>query len=561
MQTKHPRYVGVDLGTTFSAIAYVDRSGLPVSVPNREGSLVTPSAVMIGANREIKIGESARKAAIEFPDMVALNFKRDMGDKFYHQPVGGKEFSPEALSALVLRRLREDFEAQVGPVRGAVITVPAYFGDLRRKATQDAGRIASLDVVDIINEPTAAALANAFRQYLEAGGSSIRFEVAAIAATAPSTTLVFDLGGGTFDATIIRINGEHFNVLATGGEVRLGGLDFDRRLAMSLANDFEKHHGFDPRKEESTKSMLFAAAEQVKIALSTETQTTARLHVAGQDMAVPMTRDRFEHLTADLLTRLQMTVEMLLEDALLTWDRIDDVLLVGGSSRMPMVYKMLERISGKKPNMATAPEQIVAHGAAIHAAISQMATSVATVTTDGARTFGSGDVGVIQDVGDTAENILDIFDPPVVEAAQKVQMADVNSHSLGVIVRSSKENRIVNSVVIPGNTPIPTARTKVFGTEAANQRIIRVPVVEGSSRDPRGCTQIGECVIRDLPKGLPQGSPVEVTFKYDRSGRIHVQATETTTKHTGEASIQRESGFDQKTIEELTRAVRELTIE
>ncbi len=559
MQSRQPRYVGIDLGTTFSGIAYVDRAGRPVSVPNRDGSFVTPSVVMIGSNREIKVGEVARRAAIEHPDLVAVNFKRDMGDKFYHQPVGGKEFSPEALSALVLRRLREDFESQIGPVRGAVITVPAYFGDLRRKATQDAGRIAALDVVDIINEPTAAALANAFRQYLEAGGSSIRFEIAAIAATAPSTTLVFDLGGGTFDATIIRINGEHFNVLATGGEVRLGGVDFDRRLAMRLADDFEKHHGHDARKDENAKALLFATAEQVKIALSAEPQTTARLRADGQDMAVPMTRDRFEHMTADLLTRLQMTVEMLLEDALLTWDRIDDVLLVGGASRMPMVCRMLERISGRKPNMATAPEQIVAHGAAIHAAITQMATSAATVTTDGARTFGSSELA--ESETGSGENILDFFDPPVVEAAQKIQMADVNSHSLGVIVRSSKENRIVNSVVIPGNTPIPTARTKVFGTEAANQRIIRVPVVEGSSRDPRGCTQIGECVIRDLPKGLPQGSPVEVVFKYDRSGRIHVQATETTTQFTGEASIQRDSGFDQKTIEELTRAVRELTVE
>ena len=559
MQSRQPRYVGIDLGTTFSGIAYVDREGQPVSVSNRSGSFVTPSAVMIGANREIRVGEAARLASIDHPDLVALNFKRDMGDKFYHRPVGGKEYSPEALSALVLRKLREDFEREIGPVRGAVITVPAYFGDLRRKATQDAGRIASLDVVDIINEPTAAALANAFRQYLQAGGSSIRFEVAAIAATAPSTTLVFDLGGGTFDATIIRINGEHFNVLATGGEVRLGGVDFDRRLAMSLADDFEKHHGFDPRKEETAKSKLFIAAERAKIALSSDAQTTVRIDNDGRDMAVPITRDRFESLTADLLTRLQMTVEMLLEDALLTWDRIDDVLLVGGSSRMPMVYRMLERISGKKPNMATAPEQIVAHGAAIHAAITQMATTVATVATDGARTFATDEVpGPASDGG---ENILDIFDAPVVEAAQRVQMADINSHSLGVIVRSSKENRIVNSVVIPRNTPIPTTRTKVFGTEAANQRIIRVPVVEGSSRDPRGCTQIGECVIRDLPKGLPQGSPVEVTFQYDSSGRIHVQATETTTKHTGEASIQRESGFDQKTIEELTNAMRELTVE
>ena len=562
MQTRQGRYVGIDLGTTFSGIAYLNPQGRPVTILNREGQPVTPSVVLIQPDRKVLVGEEARTAAATHPDWVAMNFKRDMGEKFYHQRIGGKEFSPEALSALVLKRLREDFERQAGPVAGAVITVPAYFGDARRKATQDAGRIASLNVVDIINEPTAAALANAFRQYLAAGGGTIKFELAAIASTAPSTTLVFDLGGGTFDVTIVRIDGEDFNVLATGGEVRLGGIDFDRRLADAVSDDFARHHGIDPRDDPEMSAKLLAACENAKIELSTAKQVAVQLQHLGRHLAVPMTRTRFEDLTADLLTRVQMSVELLLEDALLTWDRIDDVLLVGGSSRMPMVARMLERISGKQPNMATAPEQIVAHGAAIHAAITQMGSSPVSVAADGSRTIRQDELSGFDQEDEREPSILDVFDPPVREAARKVQVRDVNSHSLGVIVRSLRENRrIVNSIVIQANTPLPTSRSKLFGTEAPNQRIVRLRVVEGESRDPRACTQIGECAIRDLPKGLPQGSPVEVTFRYDKSGRIHVQAVETTSQRRAEAYIRRDSGFDQMTIDAMIKAVGELTVE
>lgn len=517
--------------------------------------------MLIEADRTVIVGEAARTAAATRPNDVAMNFKRDMGEKFFHRLVGGKEFSPEALSALVLRRLTDDFESQFGPFAGAVITVPAHFGDTKRKATEDAGRIASLHVVDIINEPTAAALANAFRRYLEEGGSAIKFEIAAIAATAPSTTLVFDLGGGTFDVTMIRINGEHFNVLATGGEVHLGGIDFDQRLADCVADDFARHHGVDPRDDAATAARLLAACENAKIELSSATQVAVQLAHFGRHLAVPITRRKFEDLAADLRTRLQMSVEMLLEDALLTWDRIDDVLLVGGSSRMPMIPAMLERISGKKPNMATAPEQIVAHGAAIHATITQMTQSHVGVAEDGVRLV-TQDALTETDAGPGGSDILKIFAPSVVEAAEKVRLTDVNSQSLGVIVRSSRENnRIVNSILIPRNTPLPCSRTKVFGTEAKNQRIVRVRVVEGDTRDPRGCTQIGECVIRDLPKGLPQGSPVEVAFQYDKSGRVHVQAVELTSHTHAEAVIERDSGFDQLTIEQLTDAVAQLTVE
>jgi molecular chaperone DnaK len=559
MPQEPSRFVGIDLGTTYSAIAYVDAHGNPITVPNREGRMVTPSAVMIGDDRNVTVGAAALEHAVDRPESVATHFKRDMGDSFYHRKVAGKEFSPEALSALVLRRLKEDFLQHVGPIAGAVITVPAYFGDRRRKATEDAGRIASINVVSMINEPTAAALANAFRSYLQSGGTSIRFEIASIAATAPSTTLVFDLGGGTFDVTIIRINGEDFNVLATGGEVRLGGVDFDHRLANLVADQFVQRHGVDPRDDTITNAKLIAASENAKIELSTARKVAVQLNHMGRHLTVPITRDQFQHVTSDLLTRAQLSVEMLLEDALLTWDRIDDVLLVGGSSRMPMVHDMLQRISGKRPNMATAPEQIVAHGAAIHAAISQMRQPAMQSDNHGARSLVHD--GLVDNPTTPGEDILSVFSPPVIEAARKVNLSDVNSHSLGVIVRSSRENRIANSIVIPNNTPLPTSRTKVFGTEAADQRIVRVLVVEGETRDPRGCTQIGECVIKGLPKGLPQGSPVEVSFRFDSNGIIHVQAREKSSQIGAEASFNRESGFDPVTLDELSSAVSQLTVE
>jgi molecular chaperone DnaK len=225
-----------------------------------------------------------------------------------------------------------------------------------------------------------------------------------------------------------------------------------------------------------------------------------------------------------------------------------------------MVHQMMERISGKHPNMAIAPDQIVAHGAAIHATITQLTETAVTVTQDGARMITQDALTPFPEKPEE-ENILDIFRPEVVEAAKKVKLQDVNSHSLGVIVRAGDATRFVNSIVIPVNTPLPTSRSKVFGTEAQNQRLVRIWVVEGETRDPRGCTQIGECVIQDLPKGLPRGSPVDVTFEFDKSGRIHVQAEETTSHTRAEVFLQRGLGFDQVTLDELRNTVTNLPIE
>lgn len=551
----HPlgRIVGIDLGTTFSAIAYVDAEGHPVAIENQEGDVVTPSVVQILPDRRIIVGRDAVEAASAHPDRTAFNFKRDMGEKFYRLPLGGREFAPEALSALVIKRLMLDARRAVGDVREAVITVPAYFGDNRRKATEDAGRIAGLQVADILNEPTAAALANAFRQYLAKGGDAVRLDLMAVAATAPTTTLVFDLGGGTFDVTIIRIDSHRFEVLATGGEVRLGGVDFDERLLNYFSDEFSRRHGVDPRDDPGTALRIRSMCELAKRALTERPDTVMVAEHMGRRMSMPITRARFEDLSADLLTRTQLSTEMLLEDSMLTWDRVDEILLVGGSTRMPMIPSMLERISGKIPGMATAPDQIVAHGAAIHAAILQMNRTGASVPVDGTHTMSSDDVPGQEEEG--ADEAKRIFKESVVKAGRKVKLQNVNAHSLGVVARSSRENRIVNSRIIPRNTPLPTTRTKVFGTEVANQAIVRLRVVEGESRDPAACSQIGECLVRDLPAGLPQGSPVEVTFRYDTSGMLNVKAVELTRQTSAEVRIERESGFEPEEIEKMTDSV------
>ncbi len=577
------RAVGIDLGTTFSTVAYLDDSGEPCTVFNSQGKDVTPSAVWVKPDRSVIVGQAALNARRQRPDHVAVNFKRDMGEKLYHETVCGKEFSPQALSALVLKKLARDTCKVVEDITGAVITVPAYFGDARRKATQDAGRIAGLYVLDVLNEPTAAALANAFREYILRGGDQAQLDIARIATRAPATTLIYDLGGGTFDVTVIRIDNNDFEVVATGGEVRLGGIDFDRRLLDYYCDEFQRRHGIDPRDTGESLQRILAACEVAKIDLSQREQAVVAGEHLGRQLQLPVSRNKFEQLTADLVARTQLSTEMLLEDALLGWDKVDNILLVGGSSRMPQCRRMLERISGKEPNMSIAPQQIVAHGAAIHAAIIAFDRAEAArrepskpvpqfsfldLDDEAPGEPGDSDIPISLPVDEENDDIPisepitgPLSSPVVAGAAQAVKMTNVNSHGLGVIVRSSREGRTVNAMIIPKNTPLPTARVKLFGTEAANQRQVRLRITEGDTRDPRGCTQIGECLIKLLPKGLPKGAPVEVTFKYDQSGRIHVRAVELTSGASTEVALQRDSGYDRAVVDKLADIVAEIDVQ
>ncbi len=468
--------VGIDLGTTFSVVAHLDASGRPKSLINAEGDILTPSVVLFD-QASVVVGKEAVRAAGLEPDRVAAFAKRDMGSPFYSVPVGGKRIPPEVIQALVLEKLKMDAEAQIGPFTKAVITVPAFFNEPRRKATQDAGQLAGLEVLDIINEPTAAAIAFGYQAgFLSPSGG----------ARQPERILVYDLGGGTFDVTVMDIDGTQFRTRATAGDVYLGGLDWDRRIVDCVCEEFmQTYRGQDPRQDMAAMNKLLREAEDAKRALSAREQTTVTVEFRGDGLRVPITRSQFEERTADLLERTRFTVRGVLRDASLSWSDITRVLVVGGSTRMPMVTRMLEEESCRKPDRSVSADEAVAHGAALYAGL---------LLADGSR------------------------------SRSQVRVTDVNSHDLGVIAIEKLTGRQRNVVLIPRNSPLPASHTKRFRTHADGQKTVGIKVVEGGDASGQNSTPIGSCTIRDLPNDLPRGTAVEVTFTYAANGRLSVTA-------------------------------------
>jgi molecular chaperone DnaK len=467
--------VGIDLGTTFSVLAYLDESGRPTTVPNALGDKLTPSTVFVD-EREILVGKEALQAAVLAPENFADCFKRDMGRHAYHRPVAGRQVPPEVLSALVLERLRLDAARRLGAPRQAVITVPAYFDELRRAATQEAGRLAGWEVLDIINEPTAAALSCGLEHGLFGPQPEAR----------PERVLVYDLGGGTFDVTLLEVDGSTFRTLATDGDVGLGGRDFDERIVDWAASEFVATHGLDPRSNPRDAFQLWADAEEVKHLLSDRACATLVVRHADLRLRLELSRQQFEELTQDLLERTRDTAELLVRHAGTSWSQIDRVVAVGGATRMPMVRRMLRELSGKEPDQSVHPDEAVAQGAALYAGMVV------------GRTLGV--------------------------ARRQCVLINVNSHSLGIIGVDEKTGVRVNSILIPRNTPLPAARTKQCCTLEEGQRSVAVPVVEGESERPEFCLRLGKCVVSGLPQGLPKGTPVEVEYRYESNGRLSVSA-------------------------------------
>jgi len=490
--------VGVDLGTTFSIVAHVDETGRPITVLNGSGDMLTPSAVLFEED-EIVVGREAARASVMMPDSFAECFKRDMGGTVYHRKLGDVDVPPEVLSAFVLERLKHDTELRLGPIRKVVITVPAFFDETRRKATQEAGRMAGLEVLDIINEPTAAAVAYGHQHgFFNPSRSPSKSE--------PQRVLVYDLGGGTFDVTILEIDGNRFRAVATDGDVELGGKDFDERLVEFIAEKFASEHGADPRSDPQDAAQLWLDVQEAKHALSERQRAMVMVFHAGVRMRVEITRERFEDLTRDLLERTETTTSLVVKDAGLEWSQIDRVLLVGGSSRIPMVCDMLRRITGKEPDRSASPDEVVAHGAALYAAM---------LMTPGG---GSG------------------------LATCKLQ--NVNSHSLGVVGLDQKTKRRQNVILIPKNTPIPCRVARTFPTAKPNQRSVVVPVVEGESHRPDECIALGRCVVRDLPEGLPKATQVRVEYSYGANGCISVTAHVPSIRRSAHVEIEHHRGRD-----------------
>jgi molecular chaperone DnaK len=505
--------VGIDLGTTNSVIATVE-GGQPMVIPNAEGARTTPSVVAFTENGERLVGQVARRQAILNPKGTIYSAKRFIGRRFdeveseihavsYDVAPGpdgmarfqvrGKLYAPEEISAMVLRKLAEDAGKYLGErVTEAVITVPAYFNDAQRQATKDAGKVAGLEVLRIINEPTAAALAYGLDK------------------KSNETVLVFDLGGGTFDVSILDVGDGVVEVRATSGDTHLGGDDFDRRLVDHLADEFQRENGIDLRQDPQALQRLFEAAEKAKVELSSVTQTQVNLPFITADangpkhLVMTIMRSTFEELTADLLERTMGPVQQAMSDAKVTADDIDEVILVGGATRMPAVQNVVRRLTGgKDPNMTVNPDEVVALGAALQAAVIK---------------------GEVSDV----------------------LLLDVTPLSLGVETLGG-----VMTKVIDRNTTIPARRTETFSTAEDNQSSVDVVVLQGErerASDNRVLGRFRLEGIRPAPRGTPQ---VEVTTEIDANGILNVSARDKDTGAEQRITISESSNLDSSEVERM----------
>ncbi|MCU0871202.1 MAG: Hsp70 family protein [Pirellulaceae bacterium] len=500
--------VGIDLGTTFSVLAHLDTDGKPRTIVNEEGELITPSAVFFDRDAPI-VGREALRAGELEPQRLARFAKRDVGQRQFGKSICGRVFPPEIIESLVLAKLKQDAGIKLGAFRKAVVTVPAYFNEPRRKATQDAGRLAGLEVIDIINEPTAAAIAYGWEQ---------RFLAANLSAGARERVLVYDLGGGTFDVTLMEMAGADFQAVAIAGDVYLGGMDWDQLVAGHVADRFRKEHGIELRDQPGQWDCLMQAACDAKHALSTRSETLVPVSHAGKQSRLRLTRAEFESLTGDLVERTRLTCRSVLREAGVAWGDVTRLLLVGGATRMPMIQRMLAEESGLSPDRSLSPDEAVAHGAAIYA-------------------------GLLLN----HEN----------EAIRRLSVRNVNSHTLGVLGIDPEARLTRRKVMIARNTPLPASVTRKFQTAKDGQRDVMIPVVEGGTDTGEGCTHIGRLLVTDLPPDLPVGTPVKVVFLYGQDGRLTVQASLPAADKEAQLTLARASGMSD---EELAKWSEEMHV-
>ena len=472
-------FVGIDLGTTFSVVACIDQDGRPRVIPNENGRNVTPSVIYFDPAGPV-VGDEAKDRQAIGEEAIGAFFKRFMDDPHFELTYYGQSYNPVQLSALVLKYLKEQAEAYLGePVTHAVITVPAYFYDMPRKATMEAGRLAGLKVLRIINEPTAAAFAYGMRSTAD-----------------EQKVLVYDLGGGTFDVTILRITSTEQTVLGTGGDHRLGGKDWDDRICLFLQDRFEEEFGVGL--DEDAFNELLVTAESIKKSLTARQTVMARVQGSGYVGTYELTRTKFEELTADLMQRTQQLVEGVLAETRLGWGDLDHVLLVGGSTRMPMVHQFVESMSGKTPSRNVDPDEAVALGAAIQAAM------------------------------DMEEFRLPGQAAPTFTLAGRRRSVDVISHSLGMIAISDDQSRYLNSIIIAKNATIPRKETRPYSLRV-NRRgdsQLDVYMTQGETENPMDCVYLGKYVFSNIPTVSDDRVTLDVSYEYDRNGVVNVSAVE-----------------------------------
>lgn len=463
------RAVGIDLGTTFSAIANVNKFGVPEILHNNEGERITPSVVLF-ENDDIIIGAYAKQAAVVYPDQVVEFVKRHMGDPDFAFEYRGQSYSAEQLSGFMLAKLKHDAELRLGhKVDQAVITVPAYFGDAQRRATKRAGELAGFTVLSLLNEPTAAAYAYGIAN-----------------PGANKKLLVFDLGGGTFDVSIVHIQGNEITVIATTGDHQLGGKEWDDALIRYAADQFRIRHGIDPLDDLAAYHDLRAKCTSAKLSLSKRPKVQLFYDFKGKILRLEITREQFEDLTSGMLQRCEALTRDVLDDAKLQASEIDTVVLAGGSTRMPMVREMITRLFGRDPATDINPDECVSLGAALTAAI------------ESARLAGEA--------------------PPI-----DIRTHDVTSHSLGMVVY--REGKLYNSRIIERNSRIPCERTRDdYVTTHDGQSTMDLWLVQGENPDPLECNVLGHFEFYGIPIRAAGGSRLAVTFRYNANGIVEVEA-------------------------------------
>ncbi|GCF08703.1 Hsp70 family protein [Dictyobacter arantiisoli] len=471
--------VGIDLGTTYSVIAYVNAEGKPEIIPNQDGKSTTPSVIQFTPQGPL-VGASAKEAQANGDKDTIAFFKRSMGDSEFLVSFYDKDYTPTELSTLVLRQLKEQAEVHLHqPVTDAVITVPAYFTHLQRTATIEAGTQAGLNVLKIISEPTAAALAYGLRPHARA-----------------QRVLVYDLGGGTFDVSLVEITDTELNVQATDGDHKLGGKDWDDSLIQYLAIQFEHEFGIELNDEELND--LSVQAERLKHTLSLRQSAPIRIHGGGHVGNYTVTRSHFEEITRDLMEKTKLLTERVLAAKQLTWADIDGVLPVGGSTRMPVVRTFIEQMSGKAPMSGINPDEAVALGAAIQA---------------------------VMELEQRQKNA------PHFHLAGRKKTTDVIAHSLGMVAESPDNERYINSFLIQKNLTIPTERTKTFKMRLLPDGTTKMEVylTQSESDDPQECTYLGLYTFSGFPHLTISETEVDVTYTYDKNGVVNIAATEKST--------------------------------